>query len=91
MNITVFEKLKPGLIAHHKAIEFNYEEGMSMYNFLASDDRYKRSLSTNKDELLWVSLQKDELRFRLENALDGFLLNCKNIVRQGRKLYKRNN
>lgn len=90
-NYEAGKKLKPGLIAHYKAIEFNFEQGMSVYNFLASDDRYKRSLSTNKHQLLWVSLQKNELKFRLENALDYFFLNCKNIARRGRRLYRRNN
>ena len=90
-NYEVGKKIKPGLIAHYKAIEFNFEQGMSVYNFLASDDRYKRSLSSNKHQLLWVSLQKNKLKFQLEDALDGFLVNCKNIVRRGRRLYRRNN
>ncbi|GMQ88573.1 MAG: hypothetical protein BMS9Abin09_0001 [Gammaproteobacteria bacterium] len=88
-NYEAGKKLKPGLIAHYKAIEYNFEQGMSVYNFLASDDRYKRSLSTNKHRLLWVSLQKNKLRFRLENTLDDFLVNCKDIVRRGRRLYRR--
>lgn len=90
-NYEAGKKVRPGLIAHYKAIEYNLEQGMSIYNFLASDDQYKRSLSTNKHQLLWVSLQKNELKFRLENALDGFVVNCKNIVRRGRRFYRRNN
>jgi len=90
-NYDIGRKLKPGLIAHYKAIEHNMEQGMSVYNFLASDDRYKRSLSTNKHRLLWVSLQKNKLRFQLENALDGFIVNCKNTVKRVRKLYRRTN
>lgn len=88
-NYDAGKRLKPGLVAHYKAIEYNFEQGMSVYNFLASDDRYKCSLSTNKHRLLWVSLQKNKLRFRLENAVDDFLKNCKDIVRRGRRLYKR--
>ncbi|MFQ5642240.1 MAG: GNAT family N-acetyltransferase [Thiogranum sp.] len=90
-NYAAGKKLKPGLIAHYKAIEYNFEQGMSVYNFLASDDRYKRSLSTDRHRLIWVSLQKDRLRFRLENTLDTLLENCKDIARQGRDLYRRNN
>lgn len=85
-NYEAGKKLKPGLIAHYKAIEYNYEQGMSAYNFLASDDRYKRSLSTNKHQLLWVSLQKNKLKFQLENTLDDLFVNFKNIARRGRRI-----
>ena len=88
-NYELNRKFKPGFIAHYKTIDYNMEQGMSLYNFLASNDRYKRSLSTDKDELLWVSLQKDRLKFRIENRLDGFLKNCKEMLRQGRNIYRR--
>jgi len=88
-NYEISRKLKPGFIAHYKAIDHNMEQGMSLYNFLASDDRYKRSLSTDKDELLWVSLQKDRLKFRIENMLDDSLENCKEMLRQGRNIYRK--
>lgn len=89
-NYDAGKKLKPGLITHYKAIEYNFAQGMSEYNFLASDDRYKRSLSTNNHRLLWVSLQKNKFGFRLENAAVDFLVNCKNIARRGRSLFRRN-
>ena len=86
-NYQLGEKLKPGLVAHYKAIEYNMASGNSIYDFLAGDDRYKRSLSTDKHELLWVSIQKNRLRFRLEDAFNGFVLNFKNTVRHRHKLY----
>lgn len=88
-NYGISRKLKPGLIAHYKTIEHNMEYGMSIYNFLASDDQYKRSLSTDKDELLWISLQKDKLKFRIENKFNEMLENGKEILRHGRNSYRK--
>lgn len=86
-NYQLGAKLKPGLIAHYKAIEYNMVNGNSVYNFLAGNDRYKRSLSTDKQTLLWVSIQKNRLRFRLEDAFNGFVMYCKNTVKSGLNLY----
>ena len=87
-NYQLSGKLKPGMVAHYKAIEYNIANGNSIYNFLASDDRYKRSLSTDKHTLLWVSIQKRRLRFRLEDTLNSFISHCKHAARYGRKLYR---
>lgn len=85
-NYQLGSKLKPGLVAHYKTIEYNLANDYSIYNFLASDDRYKRSLSSGKHELLWGSIQKRRLKFRLENAYNGAVIKCKNVVRRGRSL-----
>lgn len=47
---------KPGLTCHHLAIERNLAEGMDVYDFLAGDDRYKRSLATGAAALHWLTL-----------------------------------
>jgi CelD/BcsL family acetyltransferase involved in cellulose biosynthesis len=47
---------KPGLTAHHLAIEMYAAEGIESYDFLAGADRFKRSLATASTELYWLEL-----------------------------------
>lgn len=61
-------RLKPGLVSHHLAIEMNRAAGQRVYDFLAGDSRYKRSLSNHVSELLWLVVQRPALKFEIENA-----------------------
>jgi CelD/BcsL family acetyltransferase involved in cellulose biosynthesis len=61
--------IKPGLICHALAAEWNIERGARTYDLLAGDSRFKRSIATDRSELLWLSVQKSRLRFRLEEGL----------------------
>lgn len=61
-------RLKPGLVSHHLAIEMNRSAGQRVYDFLAGDSRYKRDLSTHATELLWLVVQRPALKFALENG-----------------------
>ncbi len=45
---------KPGLTCHHQALRLAAKEGQDAYDFLAGDDRYKRSLSSAEQQLHWV-------------------------------------
>jgi CelD/BcsL family acetyltransferase involved in cellulose biosynthesis len=47
---------KPGLTCHHCAIELALKEGMDSYDFLAGEDRYKRSLSNANVMLHWAEI-----------------------------------
>ncbi len=47
---------KPGLTCHHQAIRFARDWGASRYEFLAGNDRYKRSLSDRADTLYWIEV-----------------------------------
>lgn len=47
---------KPGLTCHLLAIERALAEGEAVYDFLAGDTRYKRSLMTDSQALAWVEL-----------------------------------
>lgn len=51
-------QLKPGLICHTLAIEAALEAGADVYDFLAGDSRYKRTLATSAAELHWVELAR---------------------------------
>jgi CelD/BcsL family acetyltransferase involved in cellulose biosynthesis len=59
-------KLKPGLVSHVLAIQHNLELGHTAYDLLAGDSQYKRSLSNDHSEMVWLCLQRPRLRFRLE-------------------------
>ncbi len=45
--------LKPGLSCHRIAIEACGRDGVAIYDFLAGDDRYKRSLSDGAETMHW--------------------------------------
>ncbi len=45
---------RPGLVAHVLAMELYRNEGMATYRFLAGQARYKTSLASDRDELLWL-------------------------------------
>jgi CelD/BcsL family acetyltransferase involved in cellulose biosynthesis len=47
---------KPGLTCHHLAIEHGLADCMACYDFLAGDDRYKRSLSSGARTLHWLTV-----------------------------------
>lgn len=47
---------KPGLVAHVLAIGRAAGEGAALYDFLAGEDRYKRSLATGSRDLVWAEL-----------------------------------
>ncbi len=45
---------KPGLTCHHQAIRYLACLGVTRYDFLAGDDRYKRSLADGTETLYWI-------------------------------------
>ncbi|MGI9305294.1 MAG: GNAT family N-acetyltransferase [Gammaproteobacteria bacterium] len=59
--------LKPGMVSHYKAIQYNLQQGLTAYDFLMGDHRYKRSLATTEREMLWLILQKRRWRFVVED------------------------
>lgn len=60
---------KPGLVSHYLAIEGHLRTGARLYDFMAGDGQHKQSLSTDTRSLTWLVLQRDRLKFRIENAL----------------------
>ncbi|TWX52482.1 GNAT family N-acetyltransferase [Colwellia hornerae] len=64
-------KIKLGLIMHVLMVEWLILQGdkYNEYDFLAGDARYKRSLSPIKDEYLKLIIQKNSLKFKIENSL----------------------
>jgi CelD/BcsL family acetyltransferase involved in cellulose biosynthesis len=66
-------KLKPGLVGHTLAVEYNLAQKFRVYDFLFGDQRFKRSLATNEERMIWLVLRKDRLKFRIERALRTLL------------------
>lgn len=62
-------RLKPGLSSHCFAIQYNLAQGAMVYDFMAGDSRYKRSLGTESHELSWLVVQRPRARLQIENAL----------------------
>ena len=47
---------KPGVTCHYAAIRAALDLGLDTYDFLAGDDRYKRSLATQSQPQFWLEL-----------------------------------
>jgi len=63
------KRLKPGLVAHAEAIKYNAIAGHRTYDFMAGESRYKMSLATHHNRLIWIRLQKPLIKFRIEDIL----------------------
>ncbi len=60
-------KRKPGLVCHALAVSLCARQGLVTYDLLAGDSQYKRTLATGGGEMVWLSLQRPRMRFRLEH------------------------
>jgi CelD/BcsL family acetyltransferase involved in cellulose biosynthesis len=62
-------RLKPGLVAHALTIQRAADAGLREYDLLAGDYRYKRSLATASRDLVWLRLERGNLKTRTIAAL----------------------
>ncbi len=76
INYKLDKRLKPGLVSHAEAIRYNAVAGHKIYDFLSGGSRYKTSLATDHNRLIWIRLQKPLFKFKIENALKT----CKHIL-----------
>lgn len=60
---------RPGIVCHYLAVTKNLNEGRQLYNFLAGDSQYKRSLSTHEDTLYTLEIVRSDLKWTLEKCL----------------------
>jgi hypothetical protein len=68
---------KPGLTCHHQAIRLALATGAARYDFLAGEDRYKRSLANAEGRLYWVETGSNRLISRGISRLRGWLRNTR--------------
>ena len=70
INYTLFDgQDSPGLVSHAMAVSFNAAAGHRLYDFMAGDQQYKRSLCTDTGELHWLVLQRGRFKFNVEDML----------------------
>ena len=62
-------KLKPGLVSHYLAIEHCLESDIGVYDFMAGESQHKKSLGIEGPGLEWMTLQRNRLKYRIENGL----------------------
>jgi CelD/BcsL family acetyltransferase involved in cellulose biosynthesis len=62
-------KLKPGLVCHSMAADDALSRGLHSYDLLAGGEHYKSNLATAYASMVWMSLQRQRLGFRLERVL----------------------
>ena len=71
---------RPGLVIHCLAIEYNVSQGHRVYDLMAGDYQYKNTLGTNSCEMDWIVLQRDRLKFRVEDGLRHIRRRLLNVV-----------
>ena len=54
--------IKPGLVAHALAVQQALASGLSVYDFLMGDQRFKRNLAKNEATMVWLVLSNDSIR-----------------------------
>jgi CelD/BcsL family acetyltransferase involved in cellulose biosynthesis len=60
---------KPGLVAHAAAIAHSRAQGATVYDFLAGEAQYKRSLAGAENRLVWLAVRRPTAGFAAERAL----------------------
>ncbi len=62
-------RYKPGLVTHALAIQHNVDDGNQIYDLLMGDQRFKRSLAMEEEDMLSLVVRRVRLRLRLEERL----------------------
>ena len=57
---------RPGIITHALAIQYAFQSGGRVYDFMAGRNRLKETFSTRCEPMLWQVVQQPRLAFRLE-------------------------
>ena len=73
----------PGLVAHVFAIEHNARLGHHVYDFMAGDSQYKRSLATCQQEMFWTTLRTVSWHFELHELTGRLRRMARTILRSG--------
>lgn len=64
--------IKPGLLCHAAAITHCAEAGHAVYDLLGGSARYKASLATDATQLTWLRVQRERLRFAIEQRVSDW-------------------
>ena len=77
------KRLMPGYVAHTVAIAHNRSKGMTIYDLMHGDALYKRILCNRSRKLLWVVLQRKQLKFAVEKLAVVAVRGFRRIIRFG--------
>jgi CelD/BcsL family acetyltransferase involved in cellulose biosynthesis len=69
INYQSDNRLKPGLLSHSLVISDYAAEGISAYDFMGGDGRYKKSLSNSSDTMVISNFRRKNLPFLLSHNL----------------------
>jgi len=61
--------IKPGFLCHAAAVEYNALAGHQIYDLLGGTSRYKQSLATGATRLVWLRVQRQRVRFAVEDQM----------------------
>lgn len=67
------KRLMPGYVIHVLAIAYYKQRGMKVYDLMHGDSLYKRILCNREELLNWHSVQRNRLKFALEDRVVGFV------------------
>ncbi|HML95826.1 MAG TPA: GNAT family N-acetyltransferase [Thermodesulfobacteriota bacterium] len=68
---------RSGLVCHSFAIMHNARLGLNSYDFLEGDDSYRKSLSTDHNEMQTITIRKRDMKYRAASVIDA--------IRSGKK------
>jgi len=77
------KKLMPGYVTHVLAIVYNKVKGMSVYDLMHGDSLYKRLLCNQSHTLIWMVLQRRQLRFEVEKVAVDVIRGFRKMIRFG--------
>ena len=69
LNYGSDQRLKPGLVSHTLAIQYNLAQGTKTYNFMAGEAQHKKALGTNVEYMTWLVIYRGVMTLRFENAI----------------------
>lgn len=61
--------LSPGYICHSLAVEYNAKLGLKSYDFLEGEDSYKKILSTDKNQMQDITIQRRNTGYYLQRII----------------------
>ncbi|MCI5164818.1 MAG: GNAT family N-acetyltransferase [Candidatus Electrothrix sp. GM3_4] len=73
-NYSFGKKVQPGLVSHVLAVQYNSEQGYNVYDFLAGDARYKKSLATDYNKMSWGRIQRFSWKLKMEKKMRDLFL-----------------
>ena len=69
LNYGSDRRLKPGLVSHTLAIQYNLAQGAKTYNFMAGEAQHKKALGTNVEYMTWLVIYRGVMTLRFENVI----------------------